>query len=253
MSPERKTVLILGGTTEAVRLADRLAAGWGDRFDIVTSLAGRTRAPVGVAGEVRVGGFGGVAPMTQYLEKRGVAAVLDATHPFAARISENARAACTAAGVARIALVRPPWERAPGDDWRMQSDLAAAAAALPGVGKRAFLTVGRTDLDAFTPCADIWFLVRMIEIPDTPLPLPAYQAISGRGPFDVDTEMRLMEEHKIDVLVCKASGGEATRAKLVAARRSGIPVLMVERPPAPGGPLADSLDTVVAWFAEQAT
>lgn len=252
-APDRPCVLVLGGTAEAVALADRLFAQWGDRFDIVTSLAGRTQTPGAVPGEVRVGGFGGVAPMTSYLEDHGVVAVLDATHPFAAQISDNARMACAAARVPRIALVRPPWERGPDDNWIMPPDLAAAAAALPGIGKRAFLTVGRTDLTSFAACEDVWFLVRLIDMPDRPLPLPACHVIAGRGPFAVAAEQRLLEEHKIDVLVCKASGGEATRAKLVAARRLGIPVLMVERPPAPEGPVAGNVGAVVAWFGEQVT
>ena len=253
MTGERRTVLILGGTAEAVSLAERLMTEWGDRFDIVTSLAGRTQTPGATPGEVRVGGFGGVAPMARYLEERDVVALLDATHPFAAQISENARLACLAAGVPRIALVRPPWVRTPDDNWLMQPDLAVAAAALPAIGQRVFLTVGRTDLAAFARCEDIWFLVRLIDLPDAPLPLPAYQVISGRGPFAAAAEQRLLEEHKIDVLVCKASGGEATRAKLVAARRLGIPVLMVERPPAPEGPVADNVGAIVDWFGTQVT
>jgi len=252
-APERRTILILGGTAEAVNLAGCLVPKWGDRFDIVTSLAGRTQAPGVTPGKVRVGGFGGVLPMARYLEKHHVCAVIDATHPFAAQISENARAASAMARVPRVALVRPPWERAPGDNWLMQPDLAAAAAALPGVGRRVFLTVGRTDLSAFATCEDIWFLVRLIDMPDAALPLLACQVIAGRGPFAVAAEQKLLEEHKIDALVCKASGGEATRAKLVAARRLEIPVLMVERPPPPVGPVVDNVGTAVAWFDEQVT
>jgi precorrin-6A/cobalt-precorrin-6A reductase len=140
-APERRAILVLGGTAEAVKLADRLMTEWGDRFDVVTSLAGRTQAPGRMPGEVRVGGFGGVSPMARYMEDRGVCALLDATHPFAAQISENARIACATAGVPRIALVRPLWEHAPNDNWLMQPDLAAVAAVLPGIGKRVFLTL----------------------------------------------------------------------------------------------------------------
>jgi len=252
-APERRVVLILGGTAEAVSLAERLTAERGEGFDIVSSLAGRTQSPAVTPGEVRVGGFGGVDPMARYLEDHGVVAVLDATHPFAAQISENARIACARANVPRISLVRPPWQREAGDDWRMQPDLAAAAAALPALGQRVFLTVGRTELVAFAACEETWFLVRMIDQPDAPPPLRACRVITGRGPFTVTDEQQLMEEHKIDLLVCKASGGEATRAKLVAARRHGIPVLMVERPPVPEGAVVDNVDAVVDWFGAQVT
>lgn len=242
-------MLILGGTAEAVALADALVARWGDAIDIVTSLAGRTATPAEVQGMVRTGGFGGTQALTHYLRDQHVCAVIDATHPFAAGISGNARAACLGAGVPRIALVRPNWSREPDDHWHMQPSIETAASALHGFGRRAFLTVGRTELGAFSACADTWFLVRMIEVPADRLPLADYTAIAGRGPFSVTDERALMDDHEIDVLVCKASGGEATEAKLVAARQRGIPVVMVERPPPPEGTQTDSVAGVVDWVA----
>lgn len=250
-APERRAILVLGGTEEAAALAGRLVAAWGDRFDIVTSLAGRTRAPAVTPGEIRVGGFGGAAAMARYLAARRVCALVDATHPFAARISENARIAGIQAGVPRVALLRPPWDRAPGDDWRPQRDLAAAAALLPAVGRRAFLTIGRTELAAFAGCAGVRFLVRLIDAPEAPVPLPDCHVITGRGPFALPDELQLMEDHKIDVLVCKSSGGAATRAKLDAARQRAIPVLMIERPAPVPGPAVDNVDAVLDWVGAQ--
>lgn len=252
-APERPAILVLGGTAEAVQLADGLVDAWGDRYEIVTSLAGRTRSPARPRGTVRVGGFGGAAALARYLGDQDVRVLVDATHPFAAQISDNACHASDAAGVPRVALRRPVWEPAPGDDWRMFADLAALAAALPAAGCRIFLTIGRTELAAFAACRDIWFLVRMVDDPDSALPLAAYTAIAGRGPFDADAERRLMESHNIDALVCKSSGGEATRAKLDAARELGLPVLMLERPAAPEGPVAGDVDAVLAWVRDRLT
>ncbi|MBS28328.1 MAG: cobalt-precorrin-6A reductase [Alphaproteobacteria bacterium] len=248
-SLDRPTVLILGGTAEAVALAEKLVGRWGDAFEIVTSLAGRTSAPVAVRGAVRTGGFGGAAPMTTYLRDHRVCAVLDATHPFAVGISENARIAAEAANVPRIALVRPNWTPEPGERWHMVPDITAAARALPHYGRRAFLTTGRTELDAFSTCSGVWFLVRLIERPDAPLPLADHKIVLGRGPFTVAQEQDVMENHKIDVLVCKASGGEATRAKLSAAKLCDIPVVMIERPVPSAGEQTQSVEGVAEWFA----
>jgi precorrin-6A/cobalt-precorrin-6A reductase len=252
-APERPALLLLGGTAEAVALAGRMVEAWGDRFEVVTSLAGRTRAPARPAGRVRVGGFGGAAALADYLRTHDVRAVIDATHPFAARISANAASAAARARVPRLVLVRPPWEPAPGDDWRVVPDIDAAAAAVPDMGRRVFLTVGRTELAAFRDCRDTWFLVRMIDPPDAPLPLPDATVVTGRGPFDVNAERDLLREHKIDALVCKASGGMATRAKLDAARALDLPVLMVARPAPPDGPRAEDVDAALGWLREQLT
>jgi precorrin-6A/cobalt-precorrin-6A reductase len=249
----RPTVLILGGTADAAALARLLVAAHGETAEVVSSLAGRTASPAAVAGSVRVGGFGGPDALAAYLHDNAVRAVVDATHPFAAAISENARIACAAAGVPRLALVRPPWTPSPGDDWHEVADMAAAASALPRFGRRAFLTVGRQELDAFAACPDMWFLVRLVDPPTDSLPLPDFRVVTGRGPFDAEAECNLMVDHKINVLVCKASGGAATQPKLQAARRLGLPVVMVARPALPAGACVDSVAAAADWVAGELT
>lgn len=240
----RPTVLILGGTAEALELAVTCAARAG--FMVISSLAGRTRVPALPPGEVRSGGFGGVEGLSRFLAERGIERVIDATHPFAAQISAHAAQACRAAGVPRVRLLRPPWVSVPGDRWVEVADAAEAAQRLPSLGRRAFLTVGRRDLEAFAPL-DLWFLVRTIEPPGV-LPLRQGHWLGGRGPFAVEDELALLRTHAIDVLVTKASGGGATYAKLVAARRLGLPVLMVRRPPPPPGPVVGSVAAALAWL-----
>jgi len=241
-------VLILGGTAEAAALARSLADAYGDRLDVTTSLAGRTRTPSPLPGRVRSGGFGGAEALADYLKDQRIAAVIDATHPFATQISANAVIACGIAGVPRLVLSRPCWSPQPGDNWIEFDTVEAAAAGLSGFGRRAFLTVGVQELTAFATLADAWFLVRLIDTPTDPLPLTDYQIITGRGPFSVDGERALMEVHQIDVLVTKASGGDATAAKLAAARDLGLPVLMVRRPPAPEGPAVQDAAAAIDWI-----
>jgi len=241
-------VLILGGTAEAVALAEACAARAG--IEAISSLAGRTRTPILPPGEVRTGGFGGAEGLAEFLAGRGIDRLIDATHPFAVQIGAHAKRACEATGVPRLRLLRPPWPQGPGDRWTEVADLAEAARRLPALGRSVFLTVGQRDLEAFAGL-DLWFLVRTIE-PPARLPLRRAQWLSGRGPFAVEAEVALLREHGIDVLVTKASGGAATYAKLVAARRLELPVLMVRRPPPPRGPVVDSVQAALAWLEHPA-
>jgi precorrin-6A/cobalt-precorrin-6A reductase len=243
-----KKVLILGGTAEAARLARRAVDAFGTRATIITSLAGRTRTRADLPGRVRVGGFGGAEGLADYLEADAIDVVIDATHPFAAAISGHAAVACARTGVPRLALVRPPWRLDPGTAWREVDDLKAAATALAGAAKRAFLTTGRGGLEAFAAVPDAWFLVRLMEAPERPLPLPDHQVIVQRPPFTVDSEKTLMREHRIDTLVAKNSGG-ITEAKITAARDLGVRVVLIRRPPPPPGDAVETVDAALAWLA----
>jgi precorrin-6A/cobalt-precorrin-6A reductase len=231
--PAKTTLLILGGTTEAVELARACATR--PAVEVISSLAGRTRAPGLPPGQVRIGGFGGAAGLARFLAERRVDRLIDATHPFA---------------VPRRRLLRPPWTRAPGDHWIEVADLAEAAQRLPALGRRIFLTVGHQDLNAFAGI-ELWFLVRTIEPPGT-LRLRHGQWLAGRGPFSIEDELALLRAYSIDVLVTKASGGGATYAKLAAARQLGLPVVMVRRPPPPPGPVVDSVEAALAWLERAA-
>ncbi|UXY31241.1 cobalt-precorrin-6A reductase [Streptomyces sp. HUAS TT20] len=229
MSPH---VLILGGTTEARRLAADLATRPGLR--VTTSLAGRVARPGALDGDVRIGGFGGAEGLADWLREQRADAVVDATHPFAASITANAARAAQATGLPLVVLRRPGWRPAPGDRWHPAPSLAAAADALPGLGRRVFLTTGRLGLAAFARLTDLHFVVRSVEPPEPPMP-PDAEVILARGPFTVADELTLLRAHRIDVLVTKDSGGEATAAKLTAARELGLPVVVVQRPPLPPG------------------
>ncbi|MGJ5751757.1 precorrin-6A/cobalt-precorrin-6A reductase [Streptomyces puniciscabiei] len=225
-------VLILGGTTEARRLAADLAARTGVR--VTTSLAGRVARPGAVAGEVRIGGFGGAEGLAGWLRTHHVDALVDATHPFAAAITVNAARAAAATGVPAVVLRRPGWRPGPGDRWYDVPSLAGAATALSGLGRRVFLSTGRLGLAAFAHLTDLHFVVRSVEPPGPPMP-PDTEVVLARGPFTVADETELLRTRRIEVLVTKDSGGQATAAKLTAARELGLPVVVVRRPPLPQG------------------
>ena len=229
MSPH---VLILGGTAEARELAAVLTARPGVR--VTTSLAGRVTRPGALAGDVRVGGFGGAQGLAAWLREQHVDALVDATHPFAETITANAAQAAAVSGVSAVVLRRPGWRPGPEDRWHMATSLAAAADLLPRFGPRAFLTTGRLGLSAFAHLTDMHFVVRSVEPPEPPMP-PHTEVLLARGPFTVADETALLREYLVDVLVTKDSGGEATAAKLTAARQLGLPVVVVRRPPLPEG------------------
>jgi precorrin-6A/cobalt-precorrin-6A reductase len=227
-----KTVLVLGGTGEARALAAALAD-----VRVISSLAGRVADPKLPEGEVRVGGFGGVEGLVTYLEAEHVDAVVDATHPFADRITANALAATTATGTPFLVLRRPGWP--PEDHWQYVDTVAEAAALV--TGRRAFITTGRQELAAFTGG-----VARTVDPPDPPN--PHLTLVRDRGPYTVDGELDLMREHRIEVLVTKDSGGPMTAAKLTAARHLGIPVVVVRRPPPPRAPLVETVAEAVDWL-----
>ncbi len=250
----RRRLLILGGTGEAAALAEQALERFGSGLEVVTSLAGRLPRPRTLAGELRVGGFGGAEGLAAYLRKHEVDLVIDATHPFASAISTHAREACDAAAVPRLMLVRPPWRRTPEDNWLEVADMDAAARALEGLGRRAWLTVGASEIAPFARVRGVWFLVRLIAEPEAPLPLGRhgrdFEIVLGRGPFTVAQERRLIERHGIDVMVSKLSGGRATEAKLVAAREAGLPVVMVRRPTLEPGERVESVPAALEWLVD---
>ncbi|MCW3015166.1 MAG: cobalt-precorrin-6A reductase [Solirubrobacterales bacterium] len=221
-------VLILGGTAEARALAQELQDA---RVPVVSSLAGRVARPRLPVGEVRIGGFGGPEALARWLRRHAITAVIDATHPFAERISASAARAAAAAAVPLLRLERPGWKASGGDRWHWVEDLPHAATAIRALGSaRVLLTSGRQGLAAFAHDDVSWFLIRCVDPPDVALPA-RHEVLLDRGPYTLHGELALIDAHAIDVVVTKDSGGPLTAAKLEAARLRGLPVVVVRRPP----------------------
>lgn len=242
-------LLILGGTSEGNALAEALA----ERTDleVVSSLAGRTQLPVLPPGTVRIGGFGGIEGLVQFLREQQIQLIIDATHPYAARISRNAAEAAAALGLPLLRLERPPWRALPDDNWIDVESLAEAAAEAAAFS-RVFLSIGSNDLTPFAGITQTSFLVRLIDLPAEPLPLAVHDIVLARGPFLEDDERRLLESHDIEAIVSRNSGGEATYGKIAAARALRLPVIMIARPlPAPaqrGVAVAASVEEALRWL-----
>jgi precorrin-6A/cobalt-precorrin-6A reductase len=236
---------VLGGTGEARRLAAELARR--PEVRVVSSLAGRVSDPRLPEGEVRIGGFGGPDRLALWLREQGIRAVIDATHPFAERITASAVRATESAGVPLLVLRRPGWRPEAGDDWHWVSSLEEAASSLPALGRRIFLTTGRQGLPAFAGLDSLWFLIRAVDPPGPPLPY-RFHLLLDRGPYTLEGELALMRGHRVDVLVTKDSGGTMTMAKLAAARELRLPVVVVRRPPLPGVRTAPTVEDALTWL-----
>jgi len=236
---------VLGGTTEASALAV-LLAGRGDAA--VLSYAGRVANPKVQPIPVRVGGFGGVEGLVAYLRAHDVTYLVDATHPFAARMSANAVMAAARAGVAHIALTRPAWVPGPDDRWTRVSDIEGAVAALAGPARRVMLALGRMHVDAFAVQPQHEYLLRFVDTPEQIPGLPRHHLVVNRGPFDVDGDRRLMAAHGIEIVVCKNAGGTGAQAKLGAARALGLRVIMIDRPALPARLEVQAAEDVLHWL-----
>ncbi|MGI8396652.1 cobalt-precorrin-6A reductase [Agrobacterium deltaense] len=223
-----RSILILGGTADARILAGRLAEESGYR--ILLSMAGRTLSPVEQPVPMRSGGFGGAGGLADFIRAENFDILVDATHPYAAKISANAIEAAGLAKVPLVVLSRPAWQRQPGDRWREVDSVEQAVTALGSVGRRAFLALGRQELLPFEAAPQHNYLIRSVDPVEPPLKLPHARYITARGPFALDDEIRMLEENRIETLVSKNSGGSASYGKIEAARRLGLPVIMIDRP-----------------------
>ncbi|MDM7255912.1 MAG: cobalt-precorrin-6A reductase [Paracoccus sp. (in: a-proteobacteria)] len=238
-------VLILGGTTEARAMGQALADA---KLDGIMSLAGRVERPLSQPLPQRLGGFGGVEGLRAYLREHAITHVIDSTHPFAAQMTRNALAACKAESVPYLALTRAPWIAEAGDNWQHVPDIAGAVAALAGPPRRVMLAIGRQNLTAFAIQPQHFYLLRLVDPPETPLPLPHTHVIVDRGPFTQEADKALMQDHQIDLVVSKNAGGTGARAKLDAARALGLPVVMIDRPALPARAEVHEVAAALAWL-----
>ena len=247
---EARRLLVLGGTSEAVEFSHRAAGLAG--VNVIYSLAGLTRTPSRAGGRLRIGGFGGIDGLCDFLAAEEIDLVIDATHPFSTRMSHNASRAAAELGLPALVLQRPPWRKGKGDLWVQVTSNREAVNRMPSLGERFFLTVGRSDLDVYAaagvPCH---FVVRLVELPSEPVPLTDAELVIERGPNSLSHEKQLLSDHRIDCLITKNSGGEATYAKIAAARALELPVLIIRRPRRPEGELVTSVATALSWLNGQ--
>lgn len=236
--------LILGGTADASLLAVEIARAG---IDAIYSYGGRTRAPADQPLPTRIGGFGGVSGLADYIRSERITHVIDATHPFAAEMSRNAVAACAQTDTPLIALERAPWLKTPGDNWTDVADVNAAVATLPETPANVFLAIGRQHIAPFATKPQHSYTLRFVDPPEAPLPFAA-DVIVSRGPFTLDSELEMMRTRGIAWIVARNSGGDGARAKIDAARMLGLPAIMISRPELPERRRVESVTDVMQWL-----
>ena len=241
----RPHVLILGGTTEARELGLVLSHR---ELDTTISLAGRTVAPAAQPVPVRRGGFGGVDGLAEYLRAQRVDFLIDATHPYAEKMSANAAQAASLTHTPLLALRRPPWTAMEGDVWIDVSDGPDAVRALGCNPRQVFLAVGRQELTPFAAAPQHHYFIRSVDPVEPPLDVPHAHYILARGPFTQSDDRAVLESFCIDAVVAKNSGAQATYSKIAAARLLRIPVFMFRRPAAPECPSVATVAEAVAWL-----
>lgn len=218
------------------------------RVDAVFSYAGRTEAPLAQPLPTRIGGFGGVEGLADYLRSERITRIIDATHPFATQMSRNAIAASAITSTPLIAFERAPWQAGSGETWRCVPDVHASVAALPDHPTRVFLAIGKQNLTAFAAKPQHHYLLRLVDVPTAPLPLPNAQVVIARGPFTEAEDQDLLQNHRIELVIAKNAGGTGADAKLKAARALGIPVIMIDRPCLPPRLVARDVAEVMGWL-----
>ena len=245
--PRPVPLLLLGGTREGRALAQALEDD--PHVTALYAIAGRTAAPALPRLPVHRGGFGGADGLAAFLRRGGIPLLIDATHPFAARISANAAAAAARTGTELLILDRPPWTPAPDERWERVPDAAAAAEALAALAppRRVLLTIGSQEVAAFRAAPQHTYLIRCLVPPEHP---PPHAELLRAAPgADTEAERRLIRHHGVEALVTKNAGGAALRPKLDAGRAEGIPVVVIDRPPRPGGvPAVERLDDALGWL-----
>ncbi|MET3911839.1 precorrin-6A/cobalt-precorrin-6A reductase [Bradyrhizobium sp. S3.3.6] len=239
--------LILGGIADASLLAAEIARAG---IDAVYSYGGRTRAPADQPLPTRSGGFGGAGGLADTIRREGITHVIDATHPFAVGMSRNAVEACAETGTPLIALERAPWDNVPGDNWIEVADVDAAVAALPESPAKVFLAIGRQHIAPFAARPQHAYTLRFVDPPEAPPPFAA-DVIVSRGPFTLDGELKMMRMRGINWIVARNSGGDGARAKIDAARRLGLPVIMISRPQLPERLRVESVTEVMQWLGHR--
>ena len=248
---ETPRLLILGGTAEAATLAETAHAQFSRRLDVIYSMAGRTKPVREFVTSIRVGGFGGGIGLADYIESQNIKLLIDATHPFAKNISANAYDACLSTDTARLTLTRPPWDLPPGAKFIEVDDMTHAALILPDFAQRVLVTTGQSNLNVLKELTDIHFFIRVMEKINKEPATENYTFISGRPPFSLDQELALMEKHAIDAVLTKQSGGTATVAKIIAAIRRRIPIVLIRRPLPEPGVHVESVEDALMWLEQK--
>ncbi|MEM8544881.1 MAG: cobalt-precorrin-6A reductase [Cyanobacteria bacterium P01_H01_bin.119] len=234
------TIWLIGGTQESGQVAAGLAEAQIPHLVTVVTAAAAGLYPDSPWRQVRVGAIAPKA-MAAVLMAENIAAVIDASHPFAVEVSRSAISLCKSHHLPYLRLERPAiGDSIPASPWiqtvNAYDDLLNPAVLAPQA--RSLLTVGAKNLHRFQPWhrrttlfarilprADS--LQRAIAAGFTP-----DRIIAIRPPVSADLERSLWQQWHITQVITKASGapgGEAIKRSL--AQQLKVRLWILQRPP----------------------
>ena len=153
----------------------------------------------------RIGGFGGILKMSQWLRDNKITHVVDASHPFAKQISQNTYVSCMNNKIPLVRLTRKPWIKYKDDNWKIVNSYEDIGKLLNINKSRIFLAIGRQNLDYFWKFSKHFYLLRMVENPQFKIKFQNYHCIVSRGPFKENDDLSLLKQFKINLLISKNS------------------------------------------------
>ena len=243
-----KNILILGGTTEARQLGSMLKA---NKLKATISFSGVIPNITEQSIPKICGGFGGAKGLAEYLSKKNITHLVDATHPFSTNISENAIIAAKSTGVHFVALERKQWSEELGDKWMKVKDFDGAKQIITGQFQRVFLAIGRKEIGHFSEYTQHFYLLRVIDSSPVNFGPPKSQIIIDKGPFTFENDKKLLLKYNITKIITKNSGGVGARAKIDAARDLQIPIVMIERPEIHSRKAIHDTELVFDWIVHK--
>jgi len=178
------------------------------------------------------------AEMGALIRERGIEALVDATHPYATQVRSTAARVADASGIPYLTLIRPGLATA-REGVCFAGDHEEASRIACESGKPVLLTIGSRNVRPYAEAArqaGIPLVARVLDHPDShqacrEARIPETHVITGRGPFSINENRRLIRQFGIGVLVTKDSGDAGgVSEKLEAARLEGCLAIVVGRP-----------------------
>lgn len=228
-------VLVFGGTSEGRRIAQWLC----ERGASVTACSATTYGGELLPDDPRIEVLTrplGHDGMRALIDEHNYACVVDATHPYATRITEHVAEAAAEKDLPYLRLLR---EGEPEGEWMGAVDTAEAARLANKVEGNILLTTGSKELSVFTDAIDDFetrLYARILPVVSSvehanELGIPTGHVIAMQGPFSASLNRALIEEFDIACLVTKASGAAGGFwEKVEAARDCGIELIVIHRP-----------------------
>ncbi len=230
-------ILVLSGTEEGKEIVRRLhEEGLSLLTTVATEYGKKMFEQMGLEtvclqGRLDANGF------SQLIQEKGIDIVVDATHPYAIEVSQNAIDACKKTNTQYLRFERQEIEIPPHPSIHKVKTMAEAVDKSRTLGKRIFLTTGISSVAKFILLKDEKELyVRILPVPEhialcLDMGIPPTHVIAMHGPFSEDLNRAMFRQYHTNTMVTKDSGEVGgVPEKIHAAINEGIDTIVIERP-----------------------